>query len=186
VVSPDDEIVLGFHGSFSGDASVIVGAVVSQGNDPVKVFMVKLWEKDIAIHDDEWQLREAGRFARHHERTPASLERGDKLHCAAWRQFWFLVSTGLPGANRQTMLARAPAEPRVLLLPRPARCSPSAGCHRRALPARGEWREQSHWRSAQSAFRGPGEANLPLRKAESVLKIERPPAVLKGAKQAES
>jgi len=55
-VSPDDEIVLGFDGSFSGDASVIVGAVVPKGDDPVKVFMVKSWEKDITIHDDEWRV----------------------------------------------------------------------------------------------------------------------------------
>jgi phage terminase large subunit-like protein len=55
-VSPDDEIVLGFDGSFSGDASVIVGAVVPKGDESVKVFMVKSWEKDITIHDDEWRV----------------------------------------------------------------------------------------------------------------------------------
>ena len=56
VVSPDDEIVLGFDGSFSGDASVIVGAVVPQDDEPVKVFLVKSWEKDLNIHDDDWRV----------------------------------------------------------------------------------------------------------------------------------
>lgn len=55
-VSEDDEIVLGFDGSFSGDASVIVGAVVPKDNEPVKVFLVKAWEKDLTIHDDDWRV----------------------------------------------------------------------------------------------------------------------------------
>jgi len=55
-VSPDDEIVLGFDGSFSGDASVIVGAVVPKDDEPVKVFLVKSWEKDLNIHDDDWRV----------------------------------------------------------------------------------------------------------------------------------
>ena len=55
-VSPDDEIVLGFDGSFSGDASVIVGAVVPKDDEPVKVFLVKAWEKDVNLHDDDWRV----------------------------------------------------------------------------------------------------------------------------------
>ena len=55
-VSEDDEIVLGFDGSFSGDASVIVGAVVPKDDEPVKVFLVKAWEKDLTIHDDDWRV----------------------------------------------------------------------------------------------------------------------------------
>ena len=55
-VSPDDEIVLGFDGSFSGDASVIEGAVVPKDDEPVKVFLVKAWEKDLNIHDDDWRV----------------------------------------------------------------------------------------------------------------------------------
>lgn len=55
--SPDDEIILGFDGSFSGDASVIVGAVIpKKDEDKVKVFMVKAWEKDLNIHDDDWRV----------------------------------------------------------------------------------------------------------------------------------
>jgi phage terminase large subunit-like protein len=56
-ITPDDEIVLGFDGSFSGDASVVVGAVIPKNDDdPVHVFMVKAWEKDLTIHDDSWRV----------------------------------------------------------------------------------------------------------------------------------
>ena len=57
VITPDDEIILGFDGSFSGDASVIVAASIPQGEDePVKVNLVKAWEKDPRIHDDQWRV----------------------------------------------------------------------------------------------------------------------------------
>ena len=56
-VKPDDNIVLGFDGSFSGDASVIVGATIPKTEDePVRVFLVKAWEKDLTIHDDDWRV----------------------------------------------------------------------------------------------------------------------------------
>jgi phage terminase large subunit-like protein len=56
-ISPDDEIVLGFDGSFNGDATVIVGATIPQAEgEKVKVFMVKVWEKDEAEHDPNWRV----------------------------------------------------------------------------------------------------------------------------------
>ena len=55
--SPDDEIVLGFDGSFSGDASVIVGCVVpKEKDDPARLFLVKAWEKDLEKDGDEWRV----------------------------------------------------------------------------------------------------------------------------------
>jgi len=54
---PDDEIVLGFDGSFSGDASVIVGCVVPKGkDDPARLFLVKTWEKDLEKDGDDWRV----------------------------------------------------------------------------------------------------------------------------------
>ena len=56
-LTPEDEIVLGFDGSYNGDASVIVGAVVPrEDGDPVKVFMVKAWEKDLEHDGPEWRV----------------------------------------------------------------------------------------------------------------------------------
>jgi phage terminase large subunit-like protein len=56
-ITQDDEIILGFDGSFSGDTSVIVGATVPKSEDEVPhVFLVKAWEKDVTIHDDSWRV----------------------------------------------------------------------------------------------------------------------------------
>jgi phage terminase large subunit-like protein len=56
-LSPDDEIVLGFDGSYNGDASVIVGAVVpDEASDPIRVFLVKAWEKDLENDPPEWRV----------------------------------------------------------------------------------------------------------------------------------
>ena len=56
-LSPDDEIILGFDGSFSGDASAIVYATIPKDeDDPVRVGLVKAWEKDLRVHDDQWRV----------------------------------------------------------------------------------------------------------------------------------
>lgn len=56
-VGPDDEVVLGFDGSYNGDASVIVGAVVPENaEDPIRIFMVKAWEKDLERDPDDWRV----------------------------------------------------------------------------------------------------------------------------------
>ena len=55
-VSPEDEIILAFDGSFSGDASVIVGCTVPKDEENPKLFLVKAWEKDLTIHDDDWRV----------------------------------------------------------------------------------------------------------------------------------
>jgi phage terminase large subunit-like protein len=52
----DQEIMLGFDGSFSGDTSVIVGCTVPEGDEKPHVFLVKAWEKDENIHDDTWRV----------------------------------------------------------------------------------------------------------------------------------
>jgi phage terminase large subunit-like protein len=55
-LTSEDEIVLGFDGSYNGDASVIVGAVVPKNDEPVKVFMVKAWEKNLEHDGPEWRV----------------------------------------------------------------------------------------------------------------------------------
>lgn len=51
-IDQDTEIVLGFDGSFSGDASVIVG--VTREENPY-IFLVKAWEKQ-PTDTDEWRV----------------------------------------------------------------------------------------------------------------------------------
>lgn len=55
-LTSEDEIVLGFDGSYNGDASVIVGAVIPKAEEPVKVFLVKAWEKDLEHDPDDWRV----------------------------------------------------------------------------------------------------------------------------------
>lgn len=55
-IDDSDDIILGFDGSFSGDASAIVYATVPKADEPVKVGLVKAWEKDLTIHDDNWRV----------------------------------------------------------------------------------------------------------------------------------
>ena len=55
-LSPDDEYVLGFDGSFSGDTSVIVGATIPKtADDKSHLFLVKAWEKQPEDYDD-WRV----------------------------------------------------------------------------------------------------------------------------------
>jgi phage terminase large subunit-like protein len=55
-VSADDEIILGFDGSFSGDASVIVGATIPKGEEASRIFLVKAWEKDEQSDEPDWRV----------------------------------------------------------------------------------------------------------------------------------
>jgi phage terminase large subunit-like protein len=49
----DKDYIIGFDGSFSGDSTVLVGATVEE---QPQVFMIRAWEKDITIHDDQWRV----------------------------------------------------------------------------------------------------------------------------------
>lgn len=51
-ISPDTEVILGFDGSFSGDASVIVGVTVEENPH---VFLVDAWEKQ-PTDSDNWRV----------------------------------------------------------------------------------------------------------------------------------
>ena len=55
-LDPDQEYVLGFDGSFSGDATVIVGCTIPKEDEKPNIFMVKVWEKDENIHDRDWRV----------------------------------------------------------------------------------------------------------------------------------
>jgi phage terminase large subunit-like protein len=51
-IDPETEIILGFDGSFSGDASVIVGVTIEE---KPHVFLVKAWEKQPTDSED-WRV----------------------------------------------------------------------------------------------------------------------------------
>jgi phage terminase large subunit-like protein len=57
VITSDNNIVLAVDGSFSGDSTVIVAAVIPDTDDePVKVSLVKAWEKDLDNDGDDWRV----------------------------------------------------------------------------------------------------------------------------------
>jgi phage terminase large subunit-like protein len=56
-ISGDDEIILGFDGSFNGDATVIIGATIPKTeSEQSRIFMVKVWEKDEDKDDLNWRV----------------------------------------------------------------------------------------------------------------------------------
>jgi phage terminase large subunit-like protein len=56
VITSDTKIILGVDGSFSGDSTVIVGATIPEDDEPVQVFLVKAWEKDLDADGDDWRV----------------------------------------------------------------------------------------------------------------------------------
>ena len=55
VITPDDEIIIGFDGSFSGDASVLVGCTIEKDDTPPHLFLIKAWEKQ-PDDDNSWRV----------------------------------------------------------------------------------------------------------------------------------
>ena len=55
-ITADDEIILGFDGSFSGDCTVIVAATIPKDDEPVRVQLVKVWEKNPDEDGDDWRV----------------------------------------------------------------------------------------------------------------------------------
>jgi len=55
-LTADDEVVLGFDGSFNGDTTAIIGTIIPKTEDEKPhLFMVKAWEKDDSM-GDEWRV----------------------------------------------------------------------------------------------------------------------------------
>lgn len=56
-ITPDDEYVIGFDGSFANDATALVGITVPKDeNDLPHIFLIRAWEKDPNIHGDDWRV----------------------------------------------------------------------------------------------------------------------------------
>lgn len=56
-LTPDDEYVLGFDGSWSGDSTSIVAvAMPLEEGGPYRVKRVASWEKNFAVDDDSWRV----------------------------------------------------------------------------------------------------------------------------------
>ena len=54
-ITEDDELIIGFDGSFSGDTTVLVGCTVEKDDTPPHLFLIKAWEKQ-PTDDNNWRV----------------------------------------------------------------------------------------------------------------------------------
>ena len=54
-ITPDDELIIGFDGSFSGDTTVLVGCTIPQDDEMPHLFLIKAWEKG-PEDDNSWRV----------------------------------------------------------------------------------------------------------------------------------
>lgn len=54
-VTPDDELIIGFDGSFSGDTTVLVGCTIPKAEEKPHIFLIKAWEKG-PDDDNSWRV----------------------------------------------------------------------------------------------------------------------------------
>ena len=55
-ITPEDELIIGFDGSFSGDTTVLVGCTVPKGEEErPHLFLIKAWEKQ-PTDDNNWRV----------------------------------------------------------------------------------------------------------------------------------
>jgi len=56
-ISPDEEYVLGFDGSYANDSTAVCAVTIPEEGEKPKVKLVKVWEKDFGVDDDSWRVR---------------------------------------------------------------------------------------------------------------------------------
>ena len=55
-ISPDEEYVLGFDGSYANDSTAIVAVTMPKGDELPKVKLIRTWEKNFGVDDDSWRV----------------------------------------------------------------------------------------------------------------------------------
>tara|TARA_B110000483_G_scaffold220504_1_gene275608 strand:+ start:886 stop:2379 length:1494 start_codon:yes stop_codon:yes gene_type:complete len=55
-IGPDDEIVLGFDGSFTNDCTALVAVTIPKDGEKSRIVPVGLWEKDVNNDGPEWRV----------------------------------------------------------------------------------------------------------------------------------
>ena len=55
-IGEDDEIVLGFDGSFANDCTALVAVTIPKDGETSKIVPVALWEKDMVNDGPEWRV----------------------------------------------------------------------------------------------------------------------------------
>ena len=55
-ISEDEEYILGFDGSYANDSTAICAVTIPKGDEPAKVKLIEVWEKDFDKDDDSWRV----------------------------------------------------------------------------------------------------------------------------------
>jgi phage terminase large subunit-like protein len=55
-ISPDEEYILGFDGSYANDSTAICAVTLPKDDQPPKVKLIKTWEKNFGVDDDSWRV----------------------------------------------------------------------------------------------------------------------------------
>ena len=55
-ITPDEEYVLGFDGSYASDSTALVVCTVPKEGEIPKVALVRSWEKNFGVDDDSWRV----------------------------------------------------------------------------------------------------------------------------------
>lgn len=55
-ISPDEEYILGFDGSYANDSTAICAVTIPKGDEKPKVKLIKTWEKNFGVDDDSWRV----------------------------------------------------------------------------------------------------------------------------------
>jgi phage terminase large subunit-like protein len=55
-ISPDEDYVLGFDGSYASDSTALVVCTLPKGDELPKVALVRTWEKNFGVDDDSWRV----------------------------------------------------------------------------------------------------------------------------------
>lgn len=55
-ISPEEDYVLGFDGSYASDSTALVVCTIPKGEDLPKVKLVRTWEKNFGVDDDSWRV----------------------------------------------------------------------------------------------------------------------------------
>jgi phage terminase large subunit-like protein len=55
-ISPDEDYVLGFDGSYASDSTALVVCTLPKDDNLPKVALVRTWEKNFGVDDDSWRV----------------------------------------------------------------------------------------------------------------------------------
>ena len=55
-ISPDEDYVLGFDGSYASDSTALVVCTIPKDDELPKVALVRTWEKNFGVDDDSWRV----------------------------------------------------------------------------------------------------------------------------------